>query len=186
MKNVKKIIIAITLLFSGHLTAATITWGAPTTNVNVGDSFTLDIIGTGFSSNVDGGGVSFAYNSSVLNVQSVYIDENVWDLGAGILNGTIDNVLGSVDGISVNAWSPVSGSFSVASVTFNAIGSGATNLVLSDWMMNPWASGGSLINPDYVDASISVNVSAVPVPAAVWLFSSGLIGLVVMARRKLG
>jgi hypothetical protein len=29
-----------------------------------------------------------------------------------------------------------------------------------------------------------LNISAVPVPAAVWLFASGLLGLVAVARRK--
>jgi hypothetical protein len=37
----------------------------------------------------------------------------------------------------------------------------------------------------YIDnVSISADVSAVPVPAAVWLFGSGLLGLVGVARRK--
>ena len=34
------------------------------------------------------------------------------------------------------------------------------------------------------DYSLQIGVSAVPVPAAVWLFGSGLIGLVSVARRK--
>jgi PKD repeat protein len=33
-------------------------------------------------------------------------------------------------------------------------------------------------------STIEINVSAVPVPAAVWLFGSGLIGLIGIARRK--
>jgi hypothetical protein len=40
-----------------------------------------------------------------------------------------------------------------------------------------WGSGASF-------DSFTLNVSAVPVPAAVWLFGSGLLGLVGVARRK--
>lgn len=44
------------------------------------------------------------------------------------------------------------------------------------------SSGDNLIQPYY--ASHLVRVSAVPIPAAVWLFGSGLIGLIGVARRK--
>ena len=47
---------------------------------------------------------------------------------------------------------------------------------------------GSYTDSNFIDAPITsatlATVSAVPVPAAVWLFGSGLIGLVGMARRK--
>lgn len=49
---------------------------------------------------------------------------------------------------------------------------------------------GTYTNSDFIDAAIlssnlaTVSVSAVPVPAAVWLFGSGLIGLIGFARRK--
>ncbi len=180
MKNIKIIIAVITILFSGHLSAATITWSSSTTNVNVNDVFTIDITGTNFLSNVDGGGVNFSYDASVLNVVSISINESVWDLGAGISTGIIDNITGTVGGISVNAWSDVIGNFSVATITFQAISSGSSDLSLSEWGFNPWASNGNIINPDFVNATVQV----VPVPAAIWLFGSGLIGLLGLSKRK--
>lgn len=44
----------------------------------------------------------------------------------------------------------------------------------------------SIIDPDLNNnsASLEVTISAVPIPAAAWLFGSGLIGLVGMARRN--
>jgi hypothetical protein len=39
-------------------------------------------------------------------------------------------------------------------------------------------------NADTAGASATTSVNAVPVPAAFWLFGSGLLGLVAMARRK--
>ncbi|MGB5718761.1 MAG: hypothetical protein WBN81_16900 [Gammaproteobacteria bacterium] len=38
--------------------------------------------------------------------------------------------------------------------------------------------------PDEADYTLNVSVTPVPVPAAVWLFGSGLLGLLGMARRK--
>ncbi len=40
------------------------------------------------------------------------------------------------------------------------------------------------INGTGVTANATTSVSAVPIPAAVWLFGSGLIGLIGLARRK--
>jgi hypothetical protein len=41
----------------------------------------------------------------------------------------------------------------------------------------------TLTNGSFTD-SITINVSAVPIPAAAWLFGSGLLGLIGVARRK--
>ena len=46
------------------------------------------------------------------------------------------------------------------------------------------AAGGSTSFLEIDNVSVTADVSAVPVPAAVWLFGSGLLGLVGMARRK--
>jgi len=186
MKNVKKVIIMISLLFSGYATAATVSMGSAS-GINVNDVFTLDIMGSGFSSNVDGGGVNFSFNQNVLNVLSVSIDETVWNFGStGINTGNINNSTGTVDGIMVNTFSNVIGDFVIATIEFQAIDSGNSWLSLSELAINPWASGGSLINPDFVNTSVDVlaNTSAVPTPAAVWLFGSGLIALTGFAKRR--
>ena len=43
---------------------------------------------------------------------------------------------------------------------------------------------GNLYTIDNVDNRSIIKLSAVPIPAAVWLFGSGLIGLIGIARRK--
>ena len=48
---------------------------------------------------------------------------------------------------------------------------------------NPHTSGTGM-DADYDDMLVRAEFSAVPVPAAVWLFGSGLLGLIAAARRK--
>lgn len=184
MKNIKKVMAVFLLLFSGYISAATISWSSPNTNINVNDIFTINIIGSGFTGNVDGGGVNFSYDSSILNVVSVSINESVWDFGgAGISTGSINNGAGTVDGIMVNTFGVVTGDFDVASIQFQAVGLGVSDLLLNEFSLNPWASGGSSINPVLESSLVTVEETVVPVPAAVWLFGSGLIGLIGVARR---
>ncbi len=181
MKYIKKVMAVLLLLFSGYISAASIGWDSSPGNINVNDIFTVNIIGTGFTSNVDGGGLNFSYDSNILNVISISIDETVWDFGNN--TGTIDNNTGIVDGVMVNTFKNVIGSFDVATIQFQAIGLGTSSLNLTEYILNPWASGGSKINPVMADSSLSV-VQSVPVPAAVWLFGSGALGLIGFAKRK--
>jgi len=190
IKNMKKIIAVFSLLLCSQVNAALITsvQSPYQTSVQypftlVGSVFSVDIIGTDFISNVDGGGVNLSFDQSMLNVLSVSIDESIWNFGStGISTGTIDNAAGTVDGIMVNTFADVAGDFVIATIEFEAIGLGSSFLSLTELGINPWASAGSLINPTY--ESLQVDVSAIPVPAAVWLFGSGLIGLLGIARRK--
>jgi hypothetical protein len=46
-----------------------------------------------------------------------------------------------------------------------------------------WAATGGVFIPTYTGATVN-STSAVPVPAALWLFGSGLIGLAGVARRR--
>ena len=184
MKSFNKLFFVISILLSGHLSAATITWDQPVLNVNNSGSqiFTLDVVGAGFVSNVDGGGINISFDQTVLSVLSVTIDEVVWNFGGtGVNTGTIDNVAGTVNGVMVNTMLlDLTGDFVVASIQMKAIGVGVSSLLLTEYAMNPWASGGSLISPSFVAG----NVTVVPVPAAVWLFGSGLLGLFGVAKRK--
>ena len=179
------ILFTISLLFSAYSQAAFITWNSTANNVGESSVFTLNVIGTGFVDNVDGGGIDLSFDPSVLNVLSVSIDTVVWDFTTS--TGIIDNVAGTVNGIAVTALSSVTGDFSVASIEFQAVGIAGlnTDLLLAEYALNPWASGGSNITPlSFVNANVAI--SPVPVPAAVWLFGSGLLTLLSVARRKRG
>lgn len=185
MKTLSKLVIVALIFFSGHVAAGEIGWGSSPSPIYVGDTFSVNIVGSGFVSDVDGGGVNFNFDNSILSVQSVTID-SAWDslISDG---GSIDNGLGTVDGIYVNTFDSINGNFVVATVEFLATGVGTSALNLSEFGLNPWASGGSLLNPDFLNGSLTVEAappSGVPVPAAAWLFGSGLLGLAGMARRR--
>ncbi len=140
--------------------AAELTFAPNPKTAATGDVFSLEIVGTGFTGNVDGGGVNFTFDSSILSVLSVTIDP-AWDalISSG---GTIDNGLGTVDGIYVNTFGAITGDFVVATVQFQAVGPGTTALGLSELGLNPWASGGSLINPTLVNGLVTVTAAIQP------------------------
>ena len=50
--------------------------------------------------------------------------------------------------------------------------------------INPNIAGGSNVSNNYQFYISTVSISAVPVPAAAWLFGSGLLGLAGVARRR--
>ena len=101
-------------------------------------------------------------------------------------NGSIANVGGGDSGLGDaygSGWRQFGGSIfgetgsSVLAFSFDFTASGGTSLVVS----------GSYTDADFLDAPVSpttvATVSAVPVPAAFWLFGSGLIGLGAMLKR---
>lgn len=61
------------------------------------------------------------------------------------------------------------------------VGTVKAQILLLHILTDGTPAGGSLF---WDDASITATPSAIPVPAAVWLFGSGLIGLVGVARRR--
>jgi len=106
--------------------------------------------------------------------------------------GTISNVTGGdsdLGDVFGSGWRQFGGSpygevgNSVLGFSFSFLAGAGSSLLI----------GGSYTDASFLDATISSTtlgivpaapVSAVPVPAAVWLFSSGLVGLIGMARRK--
>lgn len=114
-------------------------------------------------------------------------------VGAGQIGAHMKFAWGTTEGIDVlNVWQP--GDWTALNPT-DAIwtGAGGTytgpvyDFVSTDWNGDNNAGAGMIDGPFAgFNANFSVNqdVAPVPVPAAVWLFGSGLLGLVGIARRK--
>ena len=101
------------------------------------------------------------------------------DLSAGFSNLSIIHTFGGI--AQVTADLNITGG-SLAGVLGGTIGRLEGSLV----NVGTFTPGQSLLGLDFSTASpnSTLKLSAVPVPAAVWLFGSGLLGLVGIARRK--
>lgn len=95
-------------------------------------------------------------------------------VGAGQLGGQIDFAWGGTTGIDVV-------------MVWNVVSSGGnTTYTSTDWDSNG-TPGAGMIDGPFPGFSANFNMThptVIPVPAAVWLLGSGLLGLVGIARRK--
>ncbi len=179
MKNwsllIKRVLVAAScVLFSTILNAATIE-SYKTTDTE-GVNLTSSIFDILLTANTISGGSS-----------NITIDESF------VLNSTFDAELGSYNGtLTVGTLLTAD----VFGLTYTEVYFGTT-LLSTDFSASLNYTGGSLMGSytgGFLDGNFSADgsavnamvaeVQAVPVPAAVWLFGSGLLGLVGIARRK--
>jgi len=163
------------LALFGSLTqvnAATVSFNPDSVSVVSGKSFSIDILGSDFDVVLDGGGLDLAFDPAILEVTDVTIDTDIWDPAISGINGRIDNTRGKVTGVFFNSFANRSGNFRIGTIDFKASAPGTTALQLSEYSVNPFASGGAVTPVTLTDAT--VKVSAVPLPGAAWLMLSGL------------
>ena len=170
------------------------------TLINVGDTVTFEIWAD-FSDvgGTIGGGLDMFYDSAVLSYNNDFAfdpsfptDPLMTSLGDDCATAATLGCTGpgEIDGIAVGTFSffglAASGPTLVGSLSFTGAFAGFAALTMADNdpLFGSWFDNSTfgLTFPVYNDAL--VEVSAVPVPAAVWLFGSGLIGLAGVARRK--
>lgn len=151
------------LTISAH--AQTVRFDPVLTPVEPGMTFELTVIGDGFASSPDGGGLSLTFNPEYLQAQSVSIDP-VWTAqGIGLSTGTIDNVTGTIEGITFNSFSNVGNSFPIIYISLESISAGKSSLYLDGNATNPWGSNGLLIQPEYQALEInSISNTNIPIP----------------------
>ena len=145
--------VALTCLMAQCAHAADLSFAPNPESASIGDTFTLDIVGTDFPV-TEGGGAEFSFDPNILEVKSVSVDGAVWEFFAS--EGSIDNVNGRVEGITVATFNSPGADFTVATIEFGARGAGVTDLVLSENPSNPWAGGGNLIGPLLLSGSVTV------------------------------
>jgi hypothetical protein len=137
--------------------------GASVTGMFTGDDLDNNGQLSSFAGEVSDFVMSFSGNSLIPSFSLGFSDPFalVYDLDGGPLG---DGVTLDVEGIGA-----------ASGIHSYATGQGATGGIDGGWVDD-------FIGPN--TTSELVQVSAVPIPPAVWLFGSGLLGLVGMARRK--
>ncbi|MFK5950981.1 MAG: VPLPA-CTERM sorting domain-containing protein [Methylococcales bacterium] len=133
-----------------------------------------------------GGGVDIFYNGSLLNFVSFEINPA---LGSDPSFTRAPDDLGNVlEGLVFGNFNGLSGPESVGTLTFTTLGTGIADFTIAE-TTDPLKGGGffsavtlTAQNPTFIGTS--VNISAIPLPAAAWLFASGLLGLAGFSRRR--
>ena len=160
-----------------------------TVHMDFSDDATL---GGGFDIIFDSGLVSYDANSYITDAglgsdPSFTRDDNPAAAAANRVEVTPDALVGAAFG----NFAGMSGPALVAPITFTA--GLAEGVAVFDLGPSSSSSVGGFFSaatfleqfPDYQGVSVEITgISEVPVPAAVWLFGSGLLGLIGMARRR--
>jgi hypothetical protein len=154
---------------SATVRAATVAPNPQNFTLNFGQTTSLQIIGRNFtglpSGFLDGGGINFFFDSSVVHVTSVSIAP-FWDPAFSVPTWSIDNVQGYVGPINFGtAGTGASGNFDIVTLGLQAVGPGTTGLTLTENLDNPFGSGGVPVPVTFETGMITV----VPEPSSAML-----------------
>jgi hypothetical protein len=169
---------SVALLCSCSGVAIADTVGFTATNpdpVGIGEAFTISIVGTGFTE-LSGGVIDLGFDSTHVQIDNVVVDPyfDFFPDGGGPAAG--DTWPGI--GFDVFGNDPATGDFTIATITATVLTAGISNLTILG--TSEFFSTTALLSP-VLDVG---TISSVPVPAAIWLFGSGLLGLIGIARKK--
>ncbi|MCG7986095.1 MAG: hypothetical protein JAY64_13740 [Candidatus Thiodiazotropha weberae] len=170
-------------LFVNTTLAATVNITPDAPEYHINDTVTLSIDGSDFTESVDGAGITLSWDPSRLAYIGTTIDNPPWDtqsyIDTNAVNGTLDRIfVGSTSGAGTE--------FALADITFTAFALGATEVLIgtSGGGCVPGACGIFSVNGELLTSYAPAEVNIIPIPAAVWLFGSGVLGLLGFMRQR--
>jgi len=181
------------LFMAGVSNAATVSVLPATQTAAIGDTITASVTGSGFLDGATGGSILVSWDTTVLTLLTTQQDtqiDGILNTGWGsvpIFDTTVPGTL-EFTALLTNGDDPAIGvggaEFVFVNLDFSVLATTPTNIGVAPGSFGDWQDGNntSVLDVTYVPGS--VNVSAVPVPAAVWLFGSGLIGMIAVSRRR--
>ena len=184
------------LLMSSQMNGATVQIRPANNTIIVGGSFALTVQGIDFAP-TNGGGFSLTWDenavellTSVAGINNSLLFNGFIPVNTSLAPGRLDVSISTViEGFTLPTQS---GNFDITTLDFVAVSPpSVTNISFianqPAWVDENNVAFAPTLQPNYVGASISITTpegSLLPVPAAVWLFGSGLLGLIGVARRK--
>lgn len=163
--------------------AATVSVIPADQTVNLGDVFFVNIVGTGFNTPLDAGGINVSYDMSVLTPVVFNAPDDYGDFGEAWTTNFQPKLNGNkLDDIFFFADNAPNGDFDIVTLKFEATGVGSTDITILESLLNPFAGDGNALAVELIDSNVTV--TAVPIPAAIWLFGASLVALGSIARRK--
>ena len=197
-KSITTAVLAIGMLVSGFTASAASSISMTPLSQTVADGglFSVDIMATGLPEYTDGGAVDVSWVAADMTLDSIWLATTdpgdngggvflgPWDPVSSLLSGVDGTGAGSISGLYVGTFGElISGNVPIARLNFT-LGTGVSNSVIS---MAAAAVGGtwsSTPDGEFFPTFAGATINPIPVPAALWLFGSGLIGLAGMARRR--
>ncbi|QPK63615.1 hypothetical protein IVG45_01115 [Methylomonas sp. LL1] len=200
LRNIAYTAACLTLSFKMDMAGAAIVTFDPLNPVYAQDEapVTIKIVGRDFVGDTSsgatqgsmGGGLSVSWDASILKLTTVTSlfagDEFFGDTGA------INNVNGTLTGFSVSSFftGTTAANFDIAELVFDFVQPGWSDTSISISGIDVWADGSGLVDvtPLGIGGSVTVTpvavVTPVPVPPALVLFGSSLLGMMCLGRRK--
>jgi len=165
--------------------AASISFSNTSVTAGLGDLITFDVLMDFTGDSTLGGGTDIFYDASILSYQSFDFSTTTLALDSDFSRSP-DVLFNELEGLAFGNFNGLSGPGVVGTLTFQVVALGDATLSMAE-TDNALAGGGFISATTYDSQVVSfgtASVSAVPVPAAIWLFGSGLIGLIGVVKRK--